>query len=112
MADKPQPVFPTYRAKRVTMILRVRDHDHHGSLLVHLMQRARKAKVAGATAFEAHEGYGHSGRIHRTHSISDDAPVTLVIIDRVERVDAFLVDATDLLKNVLVTVSDVDVIEL
>jgi hypothetical protein len=94
------------------MLFSMRDHDHHGSLLVHLMQRARRIKLAGATAFEAHEGYGASGHFHQTHSLSDDAPVTLVLVDRPERIDAFLHEAADLLTNVFVTMVDVEVVEL
>jgi PII-like signaling protein len=112
MTDDVTPLFPTYAAQRLTMLLRVRDHDHHGSLLVHLMQRARRNKVAGATAFEAFEGFGGSKQIHRTHSLSDDAPVTLVIVDRPERIESFLKDAAELLNNVLITVTDVRVVEL
>jgi PII-like signaling protein len=107
-----EPEFVTYPAKRLTMLFGARDHDHHGSLLVHLMQRARKAKLAGATAFEAYEGYGASGRIRKTHALSDDAPIMIIIIDRAEPIEAFLLDAADLLVNVLVTVVDVEVVEL
>ncbi len=106
------PGFVTYPAKRLTMFFGVRDHDHHGSLLVHLMQRAHKARLAGATAFEALEGYGASGQVHKTHAMSDDAPVMIVIIDRGDPIEAFLRDAADLLVNVLVTVVDVQVVEL
>lgn len=104
--------FGTYSAKRLAMFIGVRDHDHHGSLLVHLMQRAHKARLAGATAFEALEGYGASGHVHKTHALSDDAPVMIVIIDREEPIEAFLRDAAELLVNVLVTVVDVQVVEL
>lgn len=104
--------FSTRPAKRLTILLKARDHDHHGSLYVHLLQRARKLKLAGATAFEAHEGYGASGRIHRTHSLSNDVPVSIVIIDRAERVDAFLADAAELLADLVMTVSDVEIVEL
>jgi PII-like signaling protein len=104
--------FPTHHAQRLTILFGARDHDHHGSLLVHLIKRARRAKLAGATAFEAYEGYGASGQVHRTHSLSDDAPVTIIIVDRPERIRAFLKDAADLLENVLVTVVDVEVVEL
>lgn len=107
-----EPGFVTYPAKRLTMFFGVRDHDHHGSLLVHLMQRAHKARLAGATAFEALEGYGASGQVHKTHAMSDDAPVMIVIIDRAEPIEAFLRDAAELLVNVLVTVVDVQVVEL
>ncbi|HEY1763019.1 MAG TPA: DUF190 domain-containing protein [Acidimicrobiales bacterium] len=104
--------FTTRPAKRLTILLRARDHDHHGSLYVHLLQKARKMKLAGATAFEAYEGYGASGQIHRTHSLSNDVPVSIIIVDRAERIDAFLVDAAELLADVVTTVSDVEIVEL
>jgi hypothetical protein len=94
------------------MLLNISDHAHHGSLMTKLLQRARQAKLRGATLFEGYEGYGSSGRIHRTHLLSNDAPVTVVIIDRPDRIDAFLLDVGDLLEDVLTTVSDVEVIEL
>jgi len=103
--------IPSHPAKRVSFLLSVQDHARHGSLVIRLIQEARHAKLAGATAFLAHEGFGASGSIHRTHLISDDAPVTLVIIDLPDRIDAFLEEVADLLENVLVVIEDVDVID-
>jgi hypothetical protein len=93
------------------MLLNISDHAHQGSLMTKLLQRARQAKLSGATAFEGYEGYGSSGRIHRTHLLSNDAPVTVVIIDQPDRIDAFLLDVGDLLEDVFTIVSDVEVIE-
>ena len=104
--------FPSHPAKRLTILMTERDHARHGSLMVALVQRARRAKLAGATAFKAREGYGASGRTHRTRVVYDDTPVTVVIVDRPERIDAFLVDVAGLLEDVLVTVEDIDVMEL
>ena len=82
-------------------------------LLARALDAARtKARLAGATAFEALEGYGVSGQMHKTHTLSDDAPIMIVIIDREEPIEAFLRDAAELLVNVLVTVVDVQVVEL
>src|SRR5271170_8159540 len=103
--------FPAHPAKRVTMLFNISDHAHHGSLMTKLLQRAWRAKLAGATVFEAQEGYGSSGRIHRTHLLSNDAPVTLVIIDRPDRIEAFLLDVGDLLEDVLTMVSEVEVVD-
>jgi PII-like signaling protein len=36
----------------------------------------------------------------------------IIIVDRAEPIEAFLLDAADLLVNVLVTVVDVEVVEL
>jgi len=110
--DETRKKLPTHWEQRLTILLRARDHDHHGSLYVHILQKARKAKIAGATVFEAFEGYGAAGQIRRTHSLSDDAPVSIVIIDRPERIVTFLDDAADLLRNVVMTISDVEVVDL
>ncbi|MGH9130669.1 MAG: DUF190 domain-containing protein [Acidimicrobiales bacterium] len=104
--------FPTHAAKRVTISLTVRDHIRHGSLMVHLLKCVRRAKLAGATVFEALEGYGASGRIHRNHPLSEDAPLTVVIIDRPERVDSLLRDLAGSLDDVLVVVDEIEVVEL
>ncbi len=108
----PEPRFSSHPAKRVTILLSVHDHTRHGSLMVQLLQRAKRCKLAGATAFKAQEGYGASGRRHRTHIVSDDAPITVVIVDHPERIDAFLGALEGLLDDVLVTVEDIEVVEL
>ena len=104
--------FPTHPAQRVTLLLSACDHAHRRPLMSQLLQRARRARLAGATVFEAHQGYGASGRVHRTHLLSDDRPVTVVIIDRPGRIDGFLHEVADLLDDVLVAVDDIDVVEL
>ncbi len=94
------------------MLLGRRDHAGHRSLMVELLQRAKRAGLAGATVFQAAAGYGASGRVHRTRLISEDAPIVIVIVDRPERIESFLEEASDLLAGVLVTVADVDVVEI
>lgn len=102
--------LPSYPAQRLSLILNMHDHAPHGPLMFKLMQRARRAKLSGATAFEGIRGFGESGRIHRTHLISDDAPVTIVIIDTSERIEEFLLDVVDLLDGVLMTLDDLDIV--
>ena len=103
--------IPSHRATRVSILLSLHDHARHGSLMIRLLQKAHHAKLAGATAFEAYAGYGASGQVHRTHLMSDDAPVTLVIIDLPDRIDAFLEEVAGLLHGVVVTVDDIDVLD-
>ena len=104
--------FASRPAKRATLLLGVRDRAGHGSLMVELLRRAKRAKLAGATAFEAQQGFGASGRIHRTHLLSEDAPIAVVLIDRAERIEAFLDEVADLLDDVLVTTDEIDIVEL
>jgi PII-like signaling protein len=103
--------FPSRPAKRATMLFSMRDHAHHRSLMIQLLKRARRAKLSGATVYEAHAGYGESGRVHRVHLMADDRPVTLVIVDRPETIVTFLDQVADLLHDVLVTVDDIDIVE-
>jgi uncharacterized protein len=112
MTTNALPHFPRHPARRLTILLSMQDHAHHTSLMTTLLKRARRAKLAGATVFEAHEGYGTSGRIHRSHVLSDDSPITVVFIDLPDRIDAFLDDVSDLFVDVFVTVDDIDVIDI
>jgi PII-like signaling protein len=98
-------------AKRLCIMLTVRDHFHHRSLMVKLLTGARRAGLAGGTIIEALAGYGTSGRIHHTHAFSDDAPVTIVIIDRPERIESFIDSVENLLAGVAFMISDVEVID-
>jgi PII-like signaling protein len=67
--------------------------------------------MAGATVFEAVEGYGSSGSTQRHHLVGGSAPLTFVIVDDTERVDRFLAELGQILDHVLVTVHDVDVVD-
>ncbi|MDA8343346.1 MAG: DUF190 domain-containing protein [Actinomycetota bacterium] len=96
--------------RRLTVHCDTRDHSGRASLVTELLQRARRAGLAGATVFEAVAGFGASGRTHRTHLLSDDAPVTFVVVDTPERIDAFVEDVADLLTGVLVSIADVEIV--
>jgi hypothetical protein len=100
------------QAIRATILVSMHDRVGRHSLVVELVARARRAKLAGATVFEAREGFGESGRIHRVHALSDNAPVSIVIIDAREPVEAFLLGASDLLEGALVVVDDVTIVRL
>lgn len=103
---------PTSRpGTRLTILLGVRDQTHHRSLSAILLDRAHQAGLRGATVFQASEGYGTSGTLHRTHLFAEDAPLNLVIVDTTERIDAFVAGVGDLLEGVSFLRSPVDVIE-
>lgn len=103
--------WPARPAKRLTVYTGVRHRVHHRPLAVELMRRARHAGMAGATVFQAQSGYGHSGRMHRVHLVVEDAPETVVVVDRPERIDAFVEEVADLLDGMLVVVDDVEIVE-
>ncbi len=99
-------------AKRLTLLMSVHDHVRHNSLEMELLKRARKAKLAGATVFEGDEGYGQSGHLHQEHFLSDDRPLAVVIIDEPDKIDQFLNDIAGLLDGVLVTVDEIETLDL
>ncbi len=107
-----QSRFPGRPGKRLTLFMSVHDHVGHSSLEKELLKRARKAKLAGATVFEGDEGFGASGQVHREHLLADDRPLGVVFIDEPERIDAFLEQVYPLLHGVVVTVDDIEMLDL
>jgi PII-like signaling protein len=56
-----------------------------------IIRQARQMHLAGATVFRATQGYGRSTRLHTLQVLfSDDLPVVIEIIDRVEKIDALV----------------------
>lgn len=98
--------------RRLTVWTGFHDRSRHTSLEHELLRRARQAGVAGATVFEALDGYGASGRRHRAHLLSDDAPLALVVVDEPERVERFLDDVGPLLQGMVLALEDVEILEL
>jgi uncharacterized protein len=99
-------------AKRMTLLMTVHDHVRHNSLEMELLKRARKAKLAGATVFQGDGGFGESGLIHREHLLSNDRPLAVVFIDRPEKIDGFLNEIWHLLNGVVVTIDEIEILDL
>jgi uncharacterized protein len=104
--------YSSHRAKRLTVYLKLRDRANHRPIMLELLKRARKAKLAGMTVFQGEAGYGNSGRLLHPHALIQDAPQSVVAIDRPEQIDAFLKQIDDLTGDVLVVIEDVEVVEI
>ncbi|MDA8280578.1 MAG: DUF190 domain-containing protein [Actinomycetota bacterium] len=104
--------FRSSRGCRLTVWIEVQDHARHGSLMVELLKRVRVAKMAGVTVFEGISGFGASGAVHRTHLLRDDAPLAVVVVDRPERVDAFVGSIGELLGDALLVLDDVTIVDV
>jgi PII-like signaling protein len=77
-----------------------------------LVQRAREIGLAGATVYRAFEGFGahnlvHSARILR---LSEDLPMVIEIVDRQDKIDAFLPELDRMVPEGMVTLEKVQVI--
>ena len=99
--------------KRLTIFVGESDRHGHTPLATEIVQRAHRAGLAGATVFRGVEGYGASNHIHTTRilSLSDDLPITVVIVDTDERIQAFLPEVDELITEGLVILDDVEVVK-
>jgi PII-like signaling protein len=62
--------------------------------------------------FRGIEGYGASSRVHTTRilSLAEDLPVSVVIVDIAEHIQAFLPQLEEIVADGLVLVEDVQVV--
>ncbi|MCU0266998.1 MAG: DUF190 domain-containing protein [Actinomycetia bacterium] len=99
-------------ALRLTVVLGESDQWHHRPVYTEIVHRAHAAGLAGASVFRGIEGYGRANHIHTTRilSLSDDLPVTVVVVDAAEKVRAFLPQLEDLLTGGLALVEPVEVV--
>jgi PII-like signaling protein len=98
--------------KALTIYVAEEDKWHHKSLYVAIVEEARKPLLAGATAFQGIMGYGAHSRIHTTRilDLSVNLPVVIKIIDKADRIDAFLPVVAGMVTEGLVTVEDIEII--
>ncbi len=77
-----------------------------------IVERARARGLAGATVFRGVMGYGGHSRIHtaRVLRLSEDLPVMIEIVDKEEKIDAFLPELDELIQEGLVTLERVEVV--
>lgn len=99
-------------ALRLTVVLGESDQWHHKPVYTEIVHRAHAAGMAGASVFRGIEGYGRANHIHTTRilSLSEDLPVTVVIVDAEAKVRAFLPELEELLTGGLAVIEPVEVV--
>ncbi|HSI93569.1 MAG TPA: DUF190 domain-containing protein [Jiangellaceae bacterium] len=99
-------------ARRLTVVVGEDDTWHGKPLYSEIVHRAHAHGLAGASVFRGIEGYGASNHIHTTRflSLSDDLPVSVVIVDTPGKIDAFLPQLDELVTEGLVMVDEVRVV--
>lgn len=96
---------------RMTVFISENDQFHHRPLYTEIVHRAHAAGLAGASVMRGYEGFGASSRIHtsRILSLSENLPALIVIVDRPERIRAFLPQVEELVTTGLITLDEVEV---
>ena len=112
MKSHAQSAFEGRPATRLTLLMTFHDHAGRKGLEMEVLRRARKARLAGLTVFEAVEGFGNSGLVHRSHLMSDDAPLAIVIVDEKKKVEAFLASIAEHLRGIRVVIDEVEIVDL
>jgi PII-like signaling protein len=99
------------QASRLTVFIGEDDQYHHKPLYAEIVQRARKAGLAGASVFRGIEGFGASSHLHtsRLLSLSQDLPLAIVIIDDEQRITEFVTQLDELIDEGLVIIDEVEV---
>ncbi|MEU0484635.1 DUF190 domain-containing protein [Streptosporangium sp. NPDC006013] len=105
-------MIPPGRALRLMIFTDDTDTWRHRPLYSEIVHRAHAAGLAGASVFRGVEGFGTTSIVHTTRllSMTDDLPVTIVIIDTEERIRAFLPRLDDLLTESLAVLDEVEVV--
>lgn len=97
----------------VTVYIGNRDQWHGGSLYNAIVQRAREMGLAGATVTQGIEGFGANSKIHRASllDLSTDLPIIVEIVDREDRIQAFLPELEQMVTEGLIIVRDCEIVK-
>ncbi len=78
-----------------------------------LVEAMRANDIAGVTVYRGILGYGAHGRVHKDKAlhVSHDASIMLSVVDREEKLQAFLAIVEQMVEEGLVVLSDVDIIK-
>lgn len=86
---------------------------HHGRALYEvLIEEARRCQLAGATVLHGAAGFGAHSQIHtaKVLRISEDLPIVVEIVDKPDKIAAFLPYLDQIIMEGLVTLEKVRVI--
>src|SRR5438045_8493237 len=77
------------------------DKTSHQPLYEALLFAARERGLAGCTIIKDIRSYGASSHVHTAKliDISEDRPIIIEIVDKEEKINAFLVEASDLFEK-------------
>lgn len=88
------------------------DRWHGRSLYEAIVLRARESGLAGATVLRGLMGFGAKSHLHtaKVLRLSEDLPIVIEIVDRAEKIQAFLPVLDEMVADGLVTLERAQVI--
>ena len=88
------------------------DKWHHQPLYEAIVLKARERGLAGATVLRGPMGFGATSRLHTAKilRLSEDLPVIIEIVDKEEKIQAFLPELDQMVADGLMTLEKVRVI--
>ena len=93
----------------------VGESDKHGHIPLYeaIVQTARRAGLAGATVLRGLMGYGRHSVVHTSKilRLSEDLPMVVEIVDSLQKIEAFLPTLDEMIRDGLVTLEKVRVIQ-
>lgn len=103
---------PPQDAQLLRIFLGESDRYEHHPLYEAIVLKARELKLAGATVLRSPMGFGAGSHLHTAKilRLSDDLPLVIEIVDREEKISAFLPVLESMLSGGLVTIEPVRVI--
>jgi hypothetical protein len=95
------------------VLLGENDRWHGRPLYEALVLKAREAGLAGATVVRGVLGFGKHSRLHsaKVLRLSEDLPVVVEIVDREERIRAFLPECDAMIGEGLITLERVEILK-
>jgi PII-like signaling protein len=89
------------------------DRYVHRPLYEEIVLKAREAGLAGATVLRGVMGFGRNSILHTAKilRLSEDLPMVIEIVDSLEKVKAFMPQLDEMIKDGLVTLEEVKVVQ-
>jgi uncharacterized protein len=100
-----------------SVLLRIFTGDNHRyqrlPLFEAIVLKARESHLAGATVLHGILGFGKSSRLHQSKPLilSSDLPVVIEIVDRADKIEAFLPVLERMMSGGLVTMERAHVVK-
>ena len=88
------------------------DKWHHQPLYEAIVLRARELGLAGATVLRGPMGFGAKSRLHTAKilRLSEDLPIIIEIVDKEEKIQAFLPELDPMVGDGMMTTEKVHII--